>query len=244
MTTLLSIVQRTYSIGAVAVVGLALSSDHARAAVVVNPSFETLESIDSGASVGFGDWVGDASTILGPELGITPHDGTRMLKFGATNGTAPSLSSSDVFQLIDVSSYSAAILAGGMMANASAFFNRVAGDAQTDTRFFISLTAFSGGAGGYPSGQLATQFTEIFSDADTLSWEEAMVSLLLPTNTSYLSISVSASENIFNDNTSPEFEGHYADSLSLSIVPEPSRALMAGFALICTLFRRSRFSQL
>ena len=47
--------------------------------------------------------------------------------------------------------------------------------------------------------------------------------LLIPIGSDYLELNVAARENIFNDTTTAEFDGHYGDnvSLSLTVVSEP-----------------------
>ena len=54
---------------------------------------------------------------------------------------------------------------------------------------------------------------------------------MLPTNADYLAVRVTASENIFNDNSFPEFDGHYADNVSLQVnnaVPGPCSFALLG----------------
>jgi hypothetical protein len=108
---------------------------------VANPSFETAETVQGFAPT-FGDWGVDLSAIVPAENGITPLDGTSMLKFINTGISGGGGTSADVGQAIDLSSH-AALIAGGATVNASAYFNRVAGDAQTDTQFTIQMRSFN-----------------------------------------------------------------------------------------------------
>jgi hypothetical protein len=57
--------------------------------------------------------------------------------------------------------------------------------------------------------------------------------LTLPNNTKYVGIYILAFENIFDEDSFPEFHGHYADNVTLSIsaVPEPSILVLLSMGL-------------
>ena len=58
----------------------------------------------------------------------------------------------------------------------------------------------------------------LYSDGDSETWEHDECNLILPIETEYLALLVAAHENIHNDPSLPEFDGHYADLVSLTIV--------------------------
>jgi hypothetical protein len=233
--------RRLDAITAMLIMLLAVAS-RSEANLVTNPGFEIAENTNDGSLPDtFGDWLGDISDIVTAENGITPFEGSRMLHFigtslaGGING-----GDSSVIQLVDLSAFSAAISAGSATASASARFNRVAGNAQTDTEFHLRLYPFSGDPSAFPTafpldGFLAEARTSLVTDGDPSTWELLSVSLLLPLATTYIAVVPTAIENVFNNNPLPpdsqtEFDGHYADAvvLNVTVVPHPATLLMLG----------------
>lgn len=215
----------------------------AEANLVVNPSFETFETIGPNFPTTFGDWEGDTQSIVGSENGITPFDGSQMLKYEYTSGgTASSSAWSDALQYVDLSSYSSLISTGTAYLTAQAYLNRVAGDAQTDTQFTLTLRAYSGTISS--KTQLAIISNDIFIDSNPATWQSVSTLLTLPSNTDFVRINIIAKENIFNDSVYPEFDGHYADSIQLDLfpttsVPIPTSMLLLGSGLMgIVAFRR------
>jgi hypothetical protein len=139
-------------------------------------------------------------------------------------GTAGNGTASQVFQGVDLRALHDSISEGYMVARIQARYNRVPGDAQTDTAFITSIYAFAG-----DPNTLATQIIEgtplawqrqiITTDADPNTWELGTVEVTLPTNTDFIAIMVAASENIYNDLTGIELDGHYCDAVTLEVVP-------------------------
>lgn len=221
--------------------------------VLVNGGFESVEPIGTFWPDQYGDWNGDGGTVVTAENGISPLEGNRMLRFdygapssfGATN-----LGASQVEQLVDASLFGD-VSSGIVKIQASAWFNRIAGDSQTDTEFSIALTARSGNPINYPAdkesepGGLAFAITTFLSDSDVSTWEKASVHLVLPSNTDFVSIQVVAVENVFNDFSGVEFDGHYADNVVLNrAVPEPSTvAIWTVFGVVGLSISRRRLQR-
>jgi len=142
-----------------------------------------------------------------------------MLRFDATNaaGAAPGSVNSDMQHLLSVCDIPD-VAAGLARAVVSASFNRVAGDAETDRLFGLRLRAYSGLPSSYDAtGELAGSEVTLLSDSDPATWESAATSLDLPADTSFLAIWLYASEDVFNDGVAPEFDGHYADEVVLTV---------------------------
>lgn len=193
----------------------------------------------------YGVWGGDKAHSAAARQGITPLEGSRMLQFDVTswNGTGSDASSCQICQPINTSSYQALIRSGEAVASARAYFNRVAGDSQTDTKFMISIFAYSGGVANHndlkeAGAHLARQDGSLISDFNPATWELGSVTVRLPAATDFIVVQVSAVENIYNDFAAPEFDGHYADDVELIIVPEPTTLLLLCLGGLVVMWRR------
>lgn len=205
--------------------GLYNAALHANGAnLATNGSFETPESTFvfgfPGLPSAFGDWGGDLSQIVSAENGISPFDAANMLRFDATGNSAdPLLVTSEIRQWIDLSAHSSAIATGESFVSISVWFNRVAGDAETDTGMSWQVTTNSGTptftTADYAGGGTAQQSAGIATDGDPSTWEEVTDEVSLPADTTYLILRLTASENVSNDGAAPEFDGHYADQVSV-----------------------------
>jgi hypothetical protein len=172
-----------------------------------------------------GQWGGDKAELLRAQQGVAPCEGQRMMRFHHTNYSRPDVSNgAQVLQVIDVSNFREAIRAGRARVVASARFNRVAGDAQTDTQFALSLLAHSGSPAQHArlKEPIRLQSTWIVTDANPGTWEKLTASMPLPADTGFLAIQLMALEDIFNDAAGVEFDGHYVDDAFLTVVVEPA----------------------
>ncbi len=189
--------------------------------LLTNGGFETAEATSGGLPGSVADWRGDVSTIVRADRGIAPHSGDQMLRFDATgwSGGASAGTSSELMQLIDVSD-----LDSGATLRASMQVNRVAGDAQTDDGFSVEIRAFAGSPASFSSDFTNNELAistggYLLSDADPSTWELVHTNPLpLPEGTDYVSVRIVAAENIFNDSSGVELDGHYADAVVLEQV--------------------------
>jgi sugar lactone lactonase YvrE len=207
-----------------------------------NGGFETLEPVSPGTDPPWPDafadvWQGDEAAIVTMQDGITPFEGTQMLQFISAQfaGGAGPNGGSNMWQIVDAPS----VLPS--QAIATARFNRVAGDAQTDTAFSLTLVAVSGDPSDFPtkaenSDFLAVAQTDILTGGDIATWEWVTTTLVLPANTDYVGIQIASSENVFNDTSGTEFDGHYADDVQLAFaligVPALGPYALAALALL------------
>jgi len=212
---------------AIAVTLLFLSSTIAHAEVI-NPGFETPFTTTGELPRSFGYWDADPATTVATGPSISPVEGGLMLQFLATSEVNLSLNASNVWQLVDMSPYSELVASGLAQAAVSAQFNRVPGGSETDTRFVVDVYAFAGDPTTFPtqffgSTYLARVRGELFSDSDATTWELLTARLLLPTDTDFVAVHIAADENVVNNTTAPEFDGHFADAVAfdISLVPEP-----------------------
>lgn len=202
--------------------GLAMLSGAGSAeAAIVGGGFESPTATSIGDPSTTGVWSGDGTTIIGAENGITPYEGSRMLRFDDTFLGSASGLSSDLWQLIDTSTIS------GPDITLSSRFNRVTGDLNsTDTQFRLEVGAFTGAVSGFPSNRIDQASIDLFSDADVGTWETLVLNYTIPANATYIGVLISAIENVQLDGISPEFDGHYADTVVLNVVPLPPAALL------------------
>ncbi len=213
--------------------------------LVVSPGFEGSPTYTVDWPNEYGQWGGDmAELVSGPHNGVSALEGQQMLRFEASNsGGHGTTGGCQVLQVLDVSAEMPLISSGDALAIASASFNRVAGDAETDAEFAIRLFAYSGSEDQHfalkeASGHLLRHEIKLFSDSDPNTWEQATVSMWLPADTDFLVVELAANEDIFNDLVAPEFDGHYADGVSVTIVPEPATMSLLALGGVALLRRR------
>ena len=188
--------------------------------LLLNPTFDAA-ALPGNLPTAPGNWRGDLSASVAAEMGIVPHSGTTMLKFQATDAQpGPDTLTGQQWQVVDLGQFAAAIAAGGVRAEALAWFNRVAGDERTDRRFDLRVMAFDGSPGDLPERYLASNWlaedtAPLVSAGDR--WQKVGASLPLPPGTTYMLVEISVSEDVSNDADAPEFAGHYADDISLML---------------------------
>jgi hypothetical protein len=207
-----------------------------------NYSFETLENTSGGWPTSPTDvWKGDYSSIVTAENGIFPLDGAQMLKFLGTDFESASSDGigCQVQQVVDLSSYKTVIETGSAILKASAYYNRITGDSQTDTRFTLLISVWRGEPDNYDWANWPTspnlimiKEAEIYSDNNPITWEVNTLKFTLSQDTDYIAIQLCAIENIYNDSLYPEFDGHYADFASVEVIPEPATLLLLGLGAV------------
>ena len=198
--------------------------------LLTNPGMETAVVIPTDLPSAGGLWSHDVASIVTAQNGITPHSGSRMLHFIYTAPYGPADSwACEVYQLVDMTAFADLIRAGQATAVGSGWFNRVAGDSQTDKQFAIEIRAYSGAMSAFPDlltfGEIGMKEQQLSSDANPSTWERIEVSFPIPQDTTFLALRVYAGEDVYNDLSGIELDGHYGDDFSFTIVPEPSQRI-------------------
>lgn len=189
-----------------------------QANLLVDPGFE-VNALTSYTNVlnnftGYqGVWGVESATVSGVDGGVTPAQGSRMLRM-----TDDGLVATQAFQATNVTSYAALIDSGGATVNLSALLNAganvPAGVGAVTVRFF-SAANWASSLGAPVSGGLTL---------DNLpgTWQTASVSTAIPVNTRWL-----ITEVAFTNSTMAGNPG-YVDAADLTVTPEP-----ASIAMLC-----------
>ena len=189
--------------------------------LLANPSFEQDEETTVFGQPGqpnlFRDWGGTLSDIVtGPQgqpVPVTPHHGTGMLEFQATGVIgATGNTRGVVVQYVNLAPLASQISLGGAEADLSAWFNRVAGDASTDTRFGLALVAHEGlpppGATLPPPPLLPFERELTFQGGDLPSAEPDIE--FIPTNTVETNVFTVTATHLEQDSISNATRAVYA----------------------------------
>lgn len=233
---------------------LLFSASVAWSEYLANPSFETPTATGrtpAGIPDTFAYWGYDWAEYRTAENGITPLDGSRMLRFmyslpfGSVNPSR--FGASEIIQLFDLTTLPDYSASTTYRVYATAHFNRVTGDSETDSLFDVTLGGWTGNPVNFPntySDPLRYQTKQIESDDNPLTWESITSTIKTQPGMNYLSVRLAAVENIVNDmqGAGTEFDGHYVDKVSLQIVaiPEVSSLALVACILVIGIAMKSR----
>ena len=178
---------------------------------------------------------GDFTKVVGQDQGIQPFEGTQMLRFQQTyNESTPEYSkfltsSSQVFCFIDLNEHFPEGVPAGSQLIASCRVNRIEGDEQTDNRFNLRLSVLNelpnGDNDAIETHYNSTASRSVDTDTNPSTWENLSVRMEVKPNSKFVSLEISALENIYNDTkTSDELDGHYLDDLTLTLLKPPTPA--------------------
>jgi len=231
---------------------LVFMSSTVHAEYLVNPSFEIGTGYTPpGIPHAFGFWGYDLARFIGVDQGITPFDGIQMLQFVGTLPQGylnPSHNTgSETIQLFDLTTMPDYSSSTSYSVTVTGFFNRVTGNDQTDTLFDITVGGWMGSPSDFSNVYSVPRIfksNQLESDGDPLTWEPITTTIkTLPGNT-YISVRLAAVENVLNNghDNPPEFDGHYADKVSMTItaVPEASSIVMLSTLAVASLGLRFR----
>lgn len=194
-----------------------------------NPSFEpgTPDFLPAGVP-GVNRWTEEnADLIVGENLGIIPFEGNGMVRLNVAGGI-----SSQLGQLIDVSSWMTEIDAGNLAVSLSALYNSPTPGTEVNTLVRSRSDANFSTSSLVPGGTFRSRFT---LDSNLETWETVSVGIdnpvFLPPGTRFIDAEV-----IGINNTIPN--GVFVDAVNLRVasfqpvtVPEPAMILGAATAI-------------
>jgi hypothetical protein len=192
-----------------------------------NPGFETAVAV-GGLPTAVGRWQGDSAARWPAGGDFTPRNGASALRFltsGPAGATAAGVSSQQ-WQIIDLTPLAADIDAGRVRAEGQAWFYRAPNAETTDDRFDLRLGAFRGVPSEFPLSFAAPSGVRLADEVSSVvaspaRWTQAQRAFTIPAGARYIVVEIYAYENRVNDATFPEFDGHYADDISLVLRRAP-----------------------
>jgi hypothetical protein len=142
-----------------------------------------------------------------------------MLRFIGTTVTGVGGQTSDILQYVDLEPFAEYVEAGRLSALLRGKFNRVAGNEQTDTEFLGVLAAHAGLPDLSPgqASSLIFDTSAVITDGDAATWENFSVELTVPPLAKFLQVTLAAVENVLDNSTGVELDGHFADEASLVV---------------------------
>lgn len=176
------------------------------------------------------NWAGDPCQIVGTASGVSPRSGSKMLQYLACSPLGADFSmGSEVWQLIDLTDYADLIASGRAVVSAEAYENRVPGDSQTDSSMGLVVDTHDGDPTDFfwdLNTYTARAARGLLTDSDPLTWEHVSTDpMLIPPGTTFLALRISASENVYNDSSSPELDGHFTDDVAVYIDVLPALSI-------------------
>ncbi|MFT5466544.1 MAG: hypothetical protein ACI8UO_001644 [Verrucomicrobiales bacterium] len=189
-----------------------------------------------------GWWNGDACKLVPhSQTGkVVPASGLMMLQFLATRSSdLPGLSgqrASELWHIVDLQPFAERVNAGEVTAKISSEFNRIPG--APNSEFQLQLNAFRGQiieAENYwdrkhepTSERLASSGSTVLTDENPETWERLEATMVVPSGTDFLLVNLLAFENE-TDRDENEFEGHFADNVSLSLAVKARKSEPIAF---------------
>jgi len=191
---------------------------------------QALALADSGFESGManqvgGSWYGDSVDVVERFSDVTPHEGSRMLRF--VKSRIEPEDACELYQIVDFTSLSDTLTRHPMSVEASAFFNAISEELLDDNfSFGITVFAFSEKPSEWPptwplrwEHALTYSGSHEVADDDSRSWQQVKTRLPLPADTKYLLVQLTVIRtDVDADEEESEFPGQFADNVRLKLV--------------------------
>ena len=181
-----------------------------------------------------GVWSGDFSRVVKAELGVTPMQGQRMLRFLRADSelSATSVRSyvGEAAQVIDLRPLRADIAGGAASVELSALFNSIPSAVGERYEFAVKTAAFRGDMAEAPrmwterDACVSRAERASIADGDPATWQRVSVPLAVPEDADFLVIECAVVRKLPRvEHAAVEFPGQYVDQVELRLsAPEKS----------------------
>lgn len=204
--------------------------------MVANGDFEQpVAPSANGVPTDFGHWSGDYAAVVQREQNISPHGGSRMLRFlrsdSALAGSHVGPPNSNLFQIIDLRPYRAVLASGRARIAWSAWFNAVRTSETEGMRFSAGLWAFTGEPSMLPENWSRHLYLETaktsrvvpFRSAEP-GWQKIEGAMILPPEANFVVVELKAMPSPGQPEDRPYvFPGAYADDIELLLTDASAR---------------------
>lgn len=164
-------------------------------------------------------WHGEDALLTLLDHGITPFEGTDMIKFPTPVAISGDVAqSTEILRVIDVRALSEEIDNHKVTARTTASFNQAVGLADDGTAYALRLHAIDREEG--ENRAIGREVAQIESDRDPETWQRAESEIDLPAGTDYLVLSVSVRKEGVPQVLFANIGGSYADAVNLSMEVE------------------------
>jgi hypothetical protein len=205
-------------------------------ATLVNDSFESgAPPLSTGMPSRPGVWSGDASEVVGPTQGVTPHSGGKMLRLLRADYPGKSRHEADPFrrvsyvadqwQLIDLRPYKSELAASNVIARLSAAINAAEFPVSEAYRCSFSIYVLDAETAEHltpdnPLGLIDASLAEVHAtnaslDRDPRTWQIEGCELHVPADASYLMVRVGVTHAF--EQRREDFPGHFIDDVKLTL---------------------------
>ena len=181
-----------------------------------------------------GVWRGDTAEVVGPQHGVTPASGLKMMRFLRADVETVSKPTGGhiavVYRLIDLRPFRSELADGEGVVEVSASFNAM--EFPAEERYGCAISLFALDADSVPdrAGRLGSTLTNeslamarssrTKIDRDPASWQRLTTELRLPPNAEFLAVRLHISQ-AFESGENHIFTGSYADDVRISLSRRP-----------------------
>lgn len=165
-------------------------------------------------------WAGDIAEMIEHFSGVTPHEGSQMVRF--VESVVGAEDACELYQIVELGDMAEIIASRPTSVEASAFFNAI--EAEDHSAFDVTVFAFSADPAAHPDvwptrreRALTFSGSQVRADSDTKSWQQVVARLNLPADTRYLVVRLSVFCND-SERSNSRFPGQFADNVTLNLV--------------------------